>query len=87
MGPNMAATVLSGGSNPTYTNKTGQNVRLVILFMKSPTSVSWAGVTATTATNVNLPAEIMLAPNQTFSAVCGAYNLLALTEYDDPTGN
>jgi len=31
----MASTVLSGPSNPTYTNNTGQNVRIVINYMSA----------------------------------------------------
>lgn len=40
----MASTVLSGASNPTYTNNTGQNVRLLINYMTNATAMSWAGV-------------------------------------------
>ena len=47
----MASEVLSGSSNPTYTNNTGQNVRIVINFMSSTTSgeitLNWAGVSVT----------------------------------------
>jgi len=52
----MAATVLSGTSNITYTNSTGGNARVIINYMASPTAMTWtttAGGTATiTATNV-----------------------------------
>ena len=52
----MAATVLSGSSNVTYTNSTGGNARVIINYMASPTAMTWtttAGGTATiTATNV-----------------------------------
>lgn len=41
---NMAAQVLSGSSNPSYTNNTGQNVRLVINSLRNCTAISWAGV-------------------------------------------
>lgn len=47
----MAATVLSGSGNVSYTNSTGQNVRVVINFMSSVSSMSWAGGSAS-ATNV-----------------------------------
>ena len=50
----MASQVLSGSSNVSYTNNTGQNVRIVINYMKgiliqgipvrSQISMSWAGV-------------------------------------------
>lgn len=47
----MASQVLSGSSNATYTNNTGQNVRIVINFMNSTTSgeitLNWAGVSIT----------------------------------------
>jgi len=42
----MASQVLSGSSNPSYTNNTGQNVRVVINFMRNVSSISWAGVSA-----------------------------------------
>lgn len=41
----MASQILSGASNPSYTNNTGQNVRLVINHMSNTTQVSWAGNT------------------------------------------
>jgi len=40
----MASQVLSGSSNPTYTNNTGQNVRVVINFMMNVDGMSWGGV-------------------------------------------
>ena len=51
----MASQVLSGSSNVSYTNNTGQNVRIVINYMKAAAqtplgnkpyliSMSWAGV-------------------------------------------
>ena len=49
----MASTVLSGTGNVTYTNSTGQNVRVVINYMAGPGfdnistgawTMSWAGV-------------------------------------------
>lgn len=143
----MASQVLSGSSNATYTNSTGQNVRLVINFMATCTSMSWAGVTVTGSSatvskdaivmkiNGNLqyatapsntvgnftlagqatgrdttlsglrpsqtftfgdanifyvpttitssgdyPVEIVLASGQSFSATCGAYNILVIKE-------
>lgn len=48
----MASQVLSGASNATYTNNTGQNVRIVINYMATPSSINWAGVSAT-ASNVS----------------------------------
>lgn len=116
----MASQVLSGSSNPSYTNNTGQNVRLVINFMQNPSAMSWAGVSYTsslgaigrnlafygggfisssvgtavagnnafgtinqvtsTVTNGAFPTEIMLAPTQTFTATCSAYNIVVIPE-------
>lgn len=146
----MASQVLSGPSNVSYTNNTGQNVRIVINYMKAGIrivsstgqtpgalrvpyiSLSWAGVSVNADTNAigrnlaftsiarvdrfsitgnnmhnsprfytgndvsgsvgdinlgelyggdsSLPTELMLAPNQTFSAVCGVYNIVVIPE-------
>jgi hypothetical protein len=46
---NMASTVLSGASNPTYVNSTGQNVRLLINYMSNVTRMSWSGVSISNA--------------------------------------
>ena len=43
----MASQVLSGASNPSYTNNTGQNVRLLMNYIADCTSMTWAGVTVT----------------------------------------
>tara|TARA_A100001234_G_C12505100_1_gene333608 strand:- start:22 stop:504 length:483 start_codon:yes stop_codon:yes gene_type:complete len=43
----MASQVLSGTSNPSYTNNTGQNVRLLMNYIADCTSMTWAGVTVT----------------------------------------
>ena len=40
----MASQVLSGAANASYTNNTGQNVRLIINYMANVTSMTWAGV-------------------------------------------
>jgi hypothetical protein len=79
MGPDMASRVISGSSNPSYTNNTGQNVRIIFNFLSKPTSVNWAGVSAS-ATSGPLPQEVMLAPNQSFSAICGPYNIAIIKE-------
>lgn len=166
----MASQVLSGDSNPTYTNNTTQNVRIVINYMNGTSdgevTVNWAGVSVTednvdafgkniatassfygdyfwfgfarwswwglarfnrtrdllnprTALSTNnvavrmpvldrdfttrrtfrqwiidnrnnyisgfsfsvgLPTELFLAPGQSFSAVCGAYNIVVIKE-------
>lgn len=43
----MASQILSGANNASYTNNTGQNVRLIINYMSNVTSMTWAGVTVT----------------------------------------
>jgi hypothetical protein len=43
----MASQVLSGATNASYTNNTGQNVRLIINYMSNVTSMTWAGVNVT----------------------------------------
>ena len=48
----MASQVLSGSSNVSYTNNTGQNVRIVINYMAGTSgsiTMSWAGVSANSA--------------------------------------
>ena len=109
----MASQVLSGSSNVSDTNNTGQNVRIVINFMNTSStdifnpiiSLSWGGVAvsaviqaigrnlavaksstnnaisnATSGSQQALPTELMLAPGQTFSASCGAYNVVVIPE-------
>lgn len=138
----MSSQVLSGASNPSYTNNTGQNVRIVINFMRNVTAINWAGVSAhasscTIGRNLaytqsvtegntvdstivtakstfvysagfgpandivntikipsstvvssgnnmgginSLPTELMLSSGQTFSAICGAYNVVVIPE-------
>jgi len=133
----MASQVLSGSSNPSYTNNTGQNVRIVINYMAAATTINWAGISASSAaitigrnlgfTNLQvasvsgrvasvrtvlpdgrvvvsdprpgdiltvtvaannaiagesgaLPTELMLASGQTFSATCGAHNIVVIPE-------
>jgi hypothetical protein len=148
----MASQVLSGATNASYTNNTGQNVRLIINYMTNVTAMTWAGVTVTASartigknvpisysatnftmtlptgilnasnisasadpgritlrgtvaftsgtsstgeaiplrasgtlnltpsTNSDFPVELMLSNGQTFSAVCGAYNIISIKE-------
>jgi hypothetical protein len=79
MEPDMASQVLSGSSNPTYTNNTGKNVRVILNFLSNPTAVNWSGVSASSSSGP-LPKEVMLAPNQSFSAICGPYNVVVIKE-------
>jgi hypothetical protein len=110
----MASEVKSGTGNFTYTNSTGQNVRVVINFMRNPTSMNWAGTSVSstnviaigrnlafstrfsdnstisannmcisetsTSSNASFPTEIMLSATQTFTATCGAYNIVVIPE-------
>jgi hypothetical protein len=74
----MASQIISGASNPSYTNNTGKNVRLILNFLQNATVVNWAGVSA--VSSGPLPKEIMLAPNQSFSAICNSYNVVIIKE-------
>lgn len=121
----MASQVLSGTGNVSYTNNTGQNVRVVINYMASKTTtagggsqtneltISWSGGSATQFTgstqpsfaigrnlafsinvtggisannysggtnSVGFPTELMISTGQSFSAVCGAYNIVVIPE-------
>jgi hypothetical protein len=162
----MASQVLSGSGNPSYTNNTSQNVRIVINYMNATAAkeitINWAGVSITETNvesfgkniacasafygdyflfndglktwnwwkrvsktfnprsaiiaqnvaismptievdfapkrrfkqwfvdnlsqisgfsfSISLPMELFLAPGQTFSAVCGVYNIVAIKE-------
>jgi len=111
----MASQVLSGSSNVSYTNNTGQNVRIVINYMRSASTdvfnatitLNWSGVGVTAQLQAigrnlafsgtignnaipivsnsgppitALPTELMIAPGQTFSASCGAYNIVVIPE-------
>ena len=144
----MASTVLNGSSNPSYRNNTGQNVRVIINYMRSSSSssgsidsvpgfgqtrtttesitINWAGLSASASNSQSttfvggrfgnfqttgssgpivigkslatygsgvtangafspesalaLPLEILLAPGEIFSAVCGVYNIIVIPE-------
>lgn len=148
----MASEVRSGNGNVSYTNNTGQNVRVVINFMQSKDlspekggiTITWAGVTVSAPNahsigrnlaavnqvrierqnydntgnlansyttklngsdkkgygyaalnginmvsvegptaqqqNMALPTEIMLRNGDTFSAICGPYNIVIIRE-------
>lgn len=76
----MAAQILNGLSNPTYSNNTGQNVRVKINFIENPVNISWANVTISVNTSNPIPKEIFLAPSQIFSASSGAYNITVIKE-------
>lgn len=75
----MASQVISGIANPTYTNNTGQNVRVILNFLSRPTSINWAGVSINSSSGP-LPQQIMLSNGQSFSAVCGPYNIVVIKE-------
>ena len=76
----MASQVLSGASNPVFANNTGQNVRVKINFIQNPTNISWGNATLSIDASNPAPKEIFLSPNQIFSAVSGAYNILIIKE-------
>jgi len=63
----MASQVLSGANNASYTNNTGQNVRLIINYMSNVTSMAWAGVTVSaTATTIGKDVSPSFTSNITF---------------------
>jgi len=64
----MASQVLSGSSNPSYTNNTGQNVRIVINYMTSTQgiTINWAGVSA------SAPNAIAIGRNLAFHVGAGS---------------
>jgi hypothetical protein len=65
----MASQVLSGSGNASYTNNTGQNVRVVINYMANPSSMSWGPGAAALAPRGNV---LAIGRNLAFSA--GAIN-------------
>lgn len=64
----MASQVLSGSSNPTYTNNTGQNVRLLFNYIANCTSMTWAGVTVTGSSTVGKDVMTINGEVRAFSA-------------------
>lgn len=76
----MASQILSGSSNPTYSNNTGQNVRVKLNFIQNPTNISWANVSVNINSFNPIPKEIFLAPSEIFSASSGAYNITIIKE-------
>lgn len=77
----MPSQVLSGSSNPSYTNTTGQNVRVRLTYLREPTAVSWGNSGSMTVTaSTPAPKEVILAPAETFTANSGAFNILIIKE-------
>lgn len=77
----MPSQVLNGSSNPSYTNTTGQNVRVRLTYISNPTAVSWGnGGSVTVTASTPAPKEVMLAPTETFTANSGAFNILIIKE-------
>lgn len=66
----MASQVLSGAANASYTNNTGQNVRIIINYMANVTSMSWAGVSVT-ASSTTIGKDIQNITGEFRSAVTG----------------
>lgn len=67
----MASQVLSGAVNASYTNNTGQNVRLIINYMSNVTSMTWAGVTVT-ASSTTIGKDIQNITGELRQAVKGS---------------
>jgi len=88
----MASQVLSGSGNPSYTNNTGQNVRVIINYLASCTSMTWAGVTvtppaATTVSKDNLQVQTsQVSVPITGSIASPTGNILLVTPYS-PSGS
>ena len=70
----MASQVLSGSSNPTYTNNTGQNVRLLMNYISNCTSMTWAGVTINRSTSSTVGKDIMTIHGELRSATAPTNN-------------
>lgn len=66
----MASQVLSGAANASYTNNTGQNVRLIINYMQNVTSMTWAGVSVS-AESTTIGKDIQNITGEFRSAVTG----------------
>ena len=66
----MASQVLSGAANASYTNNTGQNVRLIINYMQNVTRMTWAGVTVN-AESTTIGKDIQNITGEFRSAVIG----------------
>lgn len=81
----MASQVLSGSGNVSYTNNTGQNVRIVINYASADygLTISWAGVSASssyaTAIGRNLAFNNTTNPNQHGQI---GNNMIVLDGYD-----
>lgn len=67
----MASQVLSGAANASYTNNTGQNVRLIINYMSRVTSMTWAGVNVT-ASATTIGKDIQNITGELRQAVAGS---------------
>jgi hypothetical protein len=82
----MASQVLSGSSNVSYTNNTGQNVRIVINYMKSGTSnisMNWAGVSVNA--NLSIIGRNLAFSDINFSNTLSA-TVIANNAFSDITG-
>jgi len=71
--------LLPGGSDSLIPSITTFNVSSSTN-RAAPVSVALAANNASGTSPLALPTEIMLAPNQTFSAVCGVYNIVVIPE-------
>ena len=79
----MASQILSGSQNPSYTNNTGQNVRLVINHMAEVTQINWAG------NNITLPTietRHVASPTDSFNeSVRKYYDIDPVIQFPTPT--
>lgn len=91
----MASQVLSGTENVSYTNNTGQNVRIVINYMRSrfassqqTLSMSWAGVTiSSTATNASIDFPLVIGRNLAFTNETNSTTSYAANNFENPYGS
>lgn len=87
----MASQVLSGSSNVTYTNNTGQNVRLIINYMSSNSatytgantlSISWAGNSISSAVVRAIGRNLAFSTSQNASSGTMAISANNMATYD-----
>ena len=87
----MASTVLSGTGNVTYTNSTGQNVRLVINYASAypggyGLTVTWAGASATAAYARAIGRNLAISGGLNIGAIGSlslyAQNMISLDSYE-----
>ena len=78
----MASQVFSGTGNFSYTNTTGENVRVVINFLRargsaSPITMSWGGVSVTSRDNSSLYTTMTIGRNLAFAGIYGSNGVIS----------